>query len=211
MKTYLLNKLYPKAIDGLPLLGTPQDVAHPYRGRPGPVRQRAERMIRPHIALAGTTGFVTGLGGWLTMPITIPADLAGVALLQLHLAASCAVLDGRDLSLNATRDDVVACLLKTDEGENSEEEEAANRVSVKLAERGLRLLTKKSLEWGASAAGRRMGGRIARGVPFLGGAIGAVSDTYNTRLVAGHTLDAFFPSPDGHADSMNGSSDRAAA
>ena len=196
MKTFLLNKLYPKAVEGIPVLGSPESHADPYLRRSGTLRKRAEQMTRPHIALAGTTGFVTGLGGWLTLPITLPADLAGVALLQLHMAASCAALDGYDLSLNATRDEVVACLLKTDAGENSEEEEAANRVSVKLAERGLRLLTRKSIEWGAEIAGRRMGGRIARGIPFLGGAIGAVSDAYNTRLVAGHTLDTFFPHPD---------------
>ncbi|NNF56954.1 MAG: EcsC family protein [Rhodothermaceae bacterium] len=195
MKTYILNQLYPKAIEGLPTLGTPGETAAPYRRRRGPLRDRAERMTQRHIALAGGTGFVTGLGGWLTMPITLPADLAGVALLQLHMAASCAVLAGHaDLTDEATRDTVVACLLKTNAHINTEEEEAVSRVGVKLAERGVRFLVKQTGTWIASTAGKRLiARRFARGIPLVGGVIGATSDAYNTRIVAGHTLDTFFP------------------
>ena len=193
MKTFILHQLYPKAVSGLPLLGTPEETAAPWREKRGTPRARAEQMARRHIALAGTTGFVTGLGGFLTMPITVPADLAGVALLQLHMAASCAALAGRDLHAKATRDEVVECLLKTDEGENTEEEEAANRVGVKVAERGLRYFIGKAVSWSAKQAGERLiARRFARGVPLVGGAIGAVSDAYITRLVAGHALDTFF-------------------
>ncbi|MCH7639364.1 MAG: hypothetical protein IH855_07875, partial [Bacteroidetes bacterium] len=96
MTSFLLNQLYPKAVAGLPLLDTPEKLAASYL-RHGASRARAEAMIGRHIALSGLTGFVTGLGGWLSMPVTLPANLAGVALLQLHMAASCAVLAGRDL------------------------------------------------------------------------------------------------------------------
>ena len=195
MKTFILHQLYPKAIEGLPTLGTPGATAAPYLRRRGSLRTRAERLTQRHIALAGGTGFVTGLGGWLTMPVTLPADLAGVALLQLHMAASCAVLAGHDdLTDEATRDTIVECLLKTDVDANTEEEEAVNRVGVKLAERGIRFLVKQTGTWIASTAGKRlMAQRFARGIPLVGGAIGAVSDVYNTRVVAGHTLDTFFP------------------
>lgn len=196
MTSFLLKQLYPKAIDGLPLLGTPDKHAALFSNRSS-TREQANLMIAPHIALAGATGFVTGLGGWLTMPVTVPADLAGVALLQLHMAASCAVLAEKDLSDPVTKEMIVSCLLKRDEGEpNTEKEETINRVTVKVAERGIRSLAKTAIVWGASAAGRRIGGRIARGVPFLGGAIGAVSDSYNTRMVAKHTLGTFFPTPE---------------
>ena len=185
--------MYPKAVSGLPLVDTPEKLAAPYLRR-GASRAHAEAMIGQHIALSGLTGFVTGLGGWLSMPVTLPANLAGVALLQLHMAASCAVLAGRDLNDSDTRSEVVECLLKTREGEpNTEQEETLSRVTVKLAEKGVRSITKASFLWSAAAAGRRIGGRIARGVPFLGGAIGAISDAYNTRVVAHHTLDTYFP------------------
>lgn len=194
MKTFFLTQLYPRALDGLPLLGTPEATAAPWRQRRGARRARAEQMISPHLLLAGTTGFVTGLGGFLTMPIAVPADLAGVALLQLHMAASCAALAGRDLHTKATRAEVVECLLKTDVGENTVEEETANRVGVKLAEKGLRFFIGKAVTWSAKQAGERlMARRFARGIPLVGGAIGAVSDAYITRVVAGHTLDTFFP------------------
>ena len=31
MKTYILNQLYPRAVDGLPGLGTPAEAAAPYQ------------------------------------------------------------------------------------------------------------------------------------------------------------------------------------
>ena len=197
MTSFLLNQLYPKAIEGIPVLGTPEKHAASHKKR-GTTREQANLMVAPHIALAGMTGFVTGLGGWITAPVTVPADLAGVALLQLHMAASCAVFTGKDLNDPDTKKQVVECLLMRDEGDpNTEKEETINRVTVKIAERGIRSIAKASILWGASAAGRRIGGRIARGVPFLGGAIGAVSDSYNTRVVARHTLDTFFPEQNG--------------
>ncbi len=192
MTSFILNQLYPKAVDGLPLLDTPEKLAAPYIRR-GASRAHADTMIGRHIALAGGTGFVTGLGGWITMPVTLPADLAGVALLQLHMAASCAVLAGHDLQDAETKSAVVECLLMTDGDPNSEREETLSRATVKLAEKGVRSIVKASVIRMAAAAGRRIGGRIARGVPLLGGAIGAISDAYNTRIVARHTLDTFFP------------------
>jgi len=196
MTSFLLNQLYPKAVSGLPLVDTPEKLAAPYLRR-GASRAHAEAMIGQHIALSGLTGFVTGLGGWLSMPVTLPANLAGVALLQLHMAASCAVLAGRDLNDSDTRTEVVECLLKTRKGEpNTEQEETLSRATVKLAEKGVRSIAKASFLWSAAAAGRRIGGRIARGVPFLGGVIGAISDAYNTRIVARHTLDTYFPRND---------------
>lgn len=192
MTSFLLNQLYPKAVAGLPLLDTPDKLASLYIRR-GASRVRAEAMIGRHIALAGITGFATGLGGWITMPVTVPADLAGVALLQIHMAASCAVLAGHDLEDPEMKATVIGCLLSTDGDPNTEQQETLSRVTVKLAEKGARSIAKTSFLWGAAAAGRRIGGRIARGVPFLGGAIGAVSDAYNTRVVAYHTLDTFFP------------------
>jgi hypothetical protein len=194
-------------VDGLPLLGTPEETAAAWRAQRGARRTRAEQMIRRHVALAGTTGFVTGLGGWLTTPVTVPADLAGVALIQLHLAASCAALAGRDVRASATREEVIECLLKTDQGENTEGEEATSRVGVKLAERGLKFFIGQAFSWTAKQAGERLlARRFARGIPLVGGALGAVSDAYLTRVVAQYALDTFFPLP-GDDDGLRPSGD----
>ncbi|HYE95686.1 MAG TPA: hypothetical protein VD962_05720 [Rubricoccaceae bacterium] len=187
LQSFVYHRLYPRAVAGLPVLGTPEAMAAPFRHGDDPLRARAEEMIRAHLTAAASTGFASGLGGWITIPITLPANLVGVALIQLHLAASCAALAGRDLNDSATREAVVRCLLLTDEGdERSAAAETEQRVGVKLAERGLRWGAWKGLKW----AGTR---RLARYIPLAGGVVGAASDSYLTSVVARHTLDTFFP------------------
>ena len=190
IRTFLLNQLYPRAIGGLPVLGTPAERAAEAARLPGPDRARARQMVRAHVAAASSAGFVGGLGGWITLPVTLPANVVGVALVQLHMAASCAALAGRDLKARATREEVIACLFRTDEGvETSEEAETEQRVLVKVAERGLRFVTGRALRAAAGRVTRRAG----RVVPFFGGFVGAASDAYLTRKVAQHSVDFFFP------------------
>ena len=58
---------------------------------------RAASLIPYECAKAAAGGFITGLGGILTMPITIPADLLGNWLLQGRLVATIAIIYGHDV------------------------------------------------------------------------------------------------------------------
>ncbi|MEM9997338.1 MAG: EcsC family protein [Bacteroidota bacterium] len=200
MKSFLLNTLYPRALDGLPVLGTPEAFAAPYAAKTGPKRHRAEQMVRAHLGAASATGFVSGLGGWLTLPITIPANLAGVALVQLHMTASVAHLGGHNLQDPKTQERVVGCLIgdPDDETEREATDEAVDRFGVKFAEKGLQFVATQSWRLAKFATERR----LARRIPIVGGVIGGLSDLYNTHLVARCALDAFIESgglPAGHA------------
>lgn len=185
MKSYLLRPLYDRVIQGLPALGTPDDVARRFRGS-ATREEAADRIVTLYTGLGGSAGFAFGLPGWLLMPITLPANLTTVAALQLHLSAAIARLADRDLADPATRDECIRCLLDRMDhsGENSEEEEVTSRTGVKLAERGVRFVAEKAT---------RLAGRAARSVvlrktgakrlPFIGGVLGAGSDGIVTRHV----------------------------
>lgn len=59
--------------------------------------ERAIRdVIEQHVRLAGVQGFVTNVGGVVTMPVTVPANMAGIAVLHLRMAATIAHLRGHD-------------------------------------------------------------------------------------------------------------------
>jgi hypothetical protein len=186
MKATLLKPLYTKAVKGLPLLGTPADVARRFREEHAPLETASDRLVTHYARLGGSVGFVGGLPGFLLMPVTLPANIAGVALLQLHMTAALAVMGGHDVHHPATRDRCIGCLLeKLDEsGENSEEEEVASRTGIKLVERGVRLLAAQAAKAAGRAARnvllRRVGGRW---LPLVGGALGAGTDMYMTRHV----------------------------
>ena len=202
MRQFLLQQLYPLALRGLPGLGTPEAFAAPLRPGAGTLREQAERLTRRHVALGSAAGFLSGLGGWLTLPVVLPANLAGVALVQLHMAASVAALAGRDPRQPHVREEVIRCLIGDapavvpDAGAaRTAEEETLDRVGLKLAERGLNLLVTGAVWAGKAAAGSLVKRRLLRGIPLVGGVLGAVSDGYITSAVAEAAIEAFVEAP----------------
>lgn len=174
IKARLLKLLYGRIIKGMPGVGTPEEVAARFEGKADSLEQAGQKVVHYYTGLGSATGFVFGLPGYLFMPITVPANVIGVAALQLHMTAAVAVLAGRDLNDSSTRDACVECLLKEKDGRGrkNEEEEAATRTGVKLAERGVRFLSERAV----SRVGRRR-------LPILGGVLGASSDAFVTRNI----------------------------
>ena len=55
------------------------------------------KMITYQTSKARISGFVTGFGGILTMPVTIPANITSVILVQMRMIATIAYMRGYDL------------------------------------------------------------------------------------------------------------------
>lgn len=214
VRQFLLGRLYPTVLDGLPGLGTPMALAADVRQAGGSVEEQADRLVRRHIALSASAGFLSGLGGWLTLPVVLPANVAGVAALQLHMAASVAALAGHDPRQAGIRERVFGCLVGAGPADPARdaEQETLDRFGLKLAERGLNLVVSSTVgaaKWGAKkVVSGQIKRRVLRGIPLLGGFIGAASDGYVTSKVAQSARDEFiggipeaarssFPTPGG--------------
>ncbi|HLA63177.1 MAG TPA: EcsC family protein [Rhodothermales bacterium] len=210
MRSFVLDRLYPRALDGLPGLGTPAEFADGFRNGAGTLRERAEALTRRHVALSGAAGFLSGLGGFLLMPVTLPTNIAAVALVQLHMAASLAALAGEDPADPAVRERVLACLIGEAPPETAKTtgEETLDRFGLKLAERGLNALVTAGVGivgWATrQVATGYVKRRFLRGIPLVGGVIGAVSDGYVTNNVATAALDRFLPVADDDDDDRGG-------
>ncbi|MEL6616555.1 MAG: EcsC family protein [Bacteroidota bacterium] len=200
IRQFVFDRLYPRALDGLPGLGTPAQFAARFDDEAYSPRERGEQLVKAHIALSSATGFASGLGGWLTLPITLPANVGGVALLQLHMAASVACLAGKDPEDDLTRARILECLIgaspdPADGPVRDAEQETLDRVGLKLAEKGLNVAISaaaSAAKWGAKQAATSVARRrLLRGVPLVGGIIGALSDGFTTRQVARNALDTF--------------------
>ncbi|MGB3545271.1 EcsC family protein [Rubrivirga sp.] len=198
VRRFVLDRLYPSVLTGVPGLGTPRERAAEARQGGGTLDEQADRLIRRHLALSASAGFLSGLGGWITLPVVLPANMAAVASVQLHMGASMAALAGHDPASPATRDRVLRCLVGSGPADPARdaEQETLDRVGLKLAERGVNLVvssTVGAIKWGAkSVAKRQMSKRLLRGIPLLGGFIGAASDGYVTAKVAEAARDEFF-------------------
>lgn len=151
------------------------------------LRSNAEidRRIAYYCTLAGTAGFVTNVGGALTLPITLPANLLSVAALQLRLIAEIASARGYDLHGPEVRTFALACL--TGNAALDILKEAGVRVGQKAVGQiagaviakinqavGSRLLTKGGTQGVIN---------LTKFVPVVGGLVGGTVDALSTRAV----------------------------
>ncbi|MDO9379881.1 MAG: EcsC family protein [Nocardioidaceae bacterium] len=177
-----------RAIDGVgPVKAAAESADHKRTLAGGDVEKAVKDLISMHVKLAGAQGFVTNLGGLATMAVTIPANIAGVAVLQCHLAAGIAHLRGYDLEDPRVRNAILACLL----GEDTVDELVKKR---KLPAPPMALATSPvhdpaldeqvagavTTELVGKVGGRRMATFVGRRIPLLGGGVGAASDAMST-------------------------------
>lgn len=153
----------------------------------GDVEDTIRSLMRRQSALAGVQGFVTNLGGLATYAATIPANVAGVMLVQCHLVASIAHLRGYDLEDPRVRNAIMAILL----GESQVKGLVKKK---KLPSRPMALATSPThspelddmlggevvTEAIARAAGKRAVTFVARKIPILGGGVAASNDAMAT-------------------------------
>ena len=201
MRRSVLRQLYDEALDGLPALGTPEAAAGRQRTGTLPRREAAEALVRRYVLLSGATGFACGLPGYLTMPVTIPSNLAGVALLQLHLCAALAVLAGRDPHSGDVRRRCIACVLDApspSEASDNEPSGVSQREREEETEGLWRRLAGKLGERGVRFASEQVASVLSKGtrsLPLLGGAVGGIADARSTQAVGQRARRAFLDRP----------------
>jgi len=74
-----------------------EDLAQVYNTQNQDVDEAVDRLINWQVAKAGTAGFLTGVGGMLTLPVAIPANLVGVLYIQIRMIGAIAHLRGYDV------------------------------------------------------------------------------------------------------------------
>jgi hypothetical protein len=189
-----IRNILERAIDGVgPIPGAAAAGDSAVRKAGGNADSAIEAMITRHIRLAGAQGFLTNVGGLLTMPVAMPANLAAVTLIQCHLAAAILHVRGYDLTSAGVRDAVLVCLLDPD-ARRSLAKEAHRNVSPAVLAAATADPTVDRLIGRAVAAslltgigGKRLAGFAARRVPVLGGAIGGAGDAWATRRIGRET------------------------
>ena len=104
-----------RAIDGVgPLRGAVRAADAKLVEADGDVEAAIKSLIASHSRMAGVQGFVTNVGGLVTLAVSIPANITGLTLLQCHLVAGIAHLRGYDLSDPRVRNAVLVCMLGED-------------------------------------------------------------------------------------------------
>lgn len=197
----LVNFLLHRGIGGFGPFKSAEDSAREaLKGRTS--EEAVKALIRSHCLAAGGQGFVTGLGGLIAMPVTLPANIGAAYLVQAHLAASIARVYGWDEHSEEVRTAILLCLA------GHAGTEMLKRVGIPVGKRYAATLLGRLPGAASRGINRRIGMALlakqgarrapvtlGRAVPLVGGIVGGGVDLAATRAV-GHFADRFFrPQP----------------
>ncbi|GAA1408329.1 SIR2 family NAD-dependent protein deacylase [Oerskovia paurometabola] len=158
-----------------------------------------KRLVIESTQAAGANGFVTGLGGLVAMPVTIPANMAGALIINARLAGAIAYLRGYDLhdphiltmvtlvSAGSTAQQVLSAFGAKVGQQFAMEAIKAIPMSV------LRQVNKKAGFFLVAKYGtQRAAITLAKVLPIVGGVVGGAVDATLTQLIA-RTAKSLFP------------------
>ncbi len=180
-----------RAIDGVGPFPPAAAAADKQLADAGGNRKKAVRaIIDNHVRYAGASGLVTNLGGLVTMTVTVPANLTGIALIQFRMVAAVAHLHGYDLTDARVRNAVLVCVLG-EESVNSllkAKQIPAPPMAIATApvhDPALDAVVSAEVARGlvARVTGRRLASTVSRRVPGLGGVVGMGADGWATYKV----------------------------
>jgi uncharacterized protein (DUF697 family) len=144
-------------------------------------------LIEHHVRYAGAQGFLTNLGGLVTMTVTVPTNITGLALIQCRMVAAIAHLRGYDLTDRRVRNAILTCLLGEERILQLIGRKKLPGTPMAIATAPVPDPTLDKLVTGEVAAelvgrvaGKRLASVVGRRVPVVGGVVGAGADGYAT-------------------------------
>lgn len=105
-----LSLSYDKALSGIAGMKGAEALAAEYMATGDDLEKQVDMLIRNQVIKCGASGFLTSLGGAITLPVALPANVLGVLYMQLQMIAAIAHMGGYDLQSDRVRTLVIACL-----------------------------------------------------------------------------------------------------
>lgn len=106
----VLDWAYDKAINGISGTESVFELANSYLSYDGTLSEKVDELIKWQKAKCFTSGFITGLGGIITLPVAIPANISSVLYVQIRMIATIAYMGGYDVKDDRVKTMVFACL-----------------------------------------------------------------------------------------------------
>lgn len=199
----VLDTIYKSALDGVPKVSRSVDeMVADYMDKAKSPDEAAKALAKCQVMKCGTSGFVTGLGGLITLPVVIPANIGSVMYVQMRMIACIAKMGGYDVTSDQVQTMVYMCLTGTTAsdlvkmglikaGQKSLEaafKKIPGAALVKINQKiGFRLLTKFG-EKGVINLGKM--------IPLVGGVIGGGMDVASTSIIAKNAIRMFIEGED---------------
>ena len=195
----ILDSCYEKCLNGIPKVSpSVEEMANDYLKKYKTKEEACKAMIRNQITKCATSGFITGFGGFITMPVTLPANITSVIYVQMRMIACTSYMAGFDLDSDQTQTLVYACLAGV--AVNNVIKQAGIKFGVKFAN-GLikkipgKVLTKINQKVGfrfVTKFGTKGVINLGKLIPGVGAVIGGGLDLVETKIIAKRSYKWFF-------------------
>lgn len=198
-----LKSLYSMASKGVEIPGlfkvggTVQDLAQDYLKKHFYPLEAAKSFKKYQILKCGTSGFLTGLGGVITLPVAIPANIASVLYVQIRTVQAIAIMGGFDIHSDQVQSLVFACLT------GSAMADVLKQAGVQFGVKFANAMIKQIPGTVVKAINAKVGFRLVtiageKGVvnlvklaPLFGGFIGGGIDIASTKIIADNAIKLF--------------------
>lgn len=193
----VLEWSYEKAINGVAGLDSASELAQSYMQSDKSRSDQANSLIRWQNTKAGTSGFLSGLGGILTMPVTIPANVASVIFVQMRMIAAIAHIGGHDIRDDRVKALVYACL--TGNAAKDILKDIGIVAGTKFTTSAIKKISGETIKIINQKVGFRLVTKfgekgvinLGKVVPLVGGIIGATFDSVATNTIGNIARDTF--------------------
>jgi hypothetical protein len=194
----LIHVLLNVGLDGAGPLRSATEVADRARRTTGTTEAAVGKVARGHVARGGVGGFVTGVGGFVTMPVALPVNVVEFYVQATRMVGAIATLRGYDVREPHVRTAVLLTLV----GSHADDVLAkagmatgGGRVVSLAAKRlpptALPMLNKAIGFRLVRGVGERAFARLGRGVPVVGGLVGGGIDVWMMKKIADHAMEQF--------------------
>ena len=187
----LLDSCYEKCLNGVSMVSpSVEDMADDYLNKYPTKEEACKAMLNNQIVNCTTSGFVTGFGGFIVMPIAIPANISSVIYVQMRMIACTAYMAGYELNSDQTQTFVYACLAGV--ALNNALKQAGIKVGIKLANGVIKKIPGKVLTKINQKVGFRFITKfgttgvvnLGKMIPGVGAIVGGGFDLAETKIIA---------------------------
>lgn len=166
----------------------------------GNAKKAVRELVDHHIRLAGASGFVTNIGGLVTMAVTVPVNLTGIALIQCRMVAAVAHVRGYDLDDPRVHNAILVTVLGEDSVNALVKKKRLPAPPMALATAPVHdpaidaiVSTEVARDLITRVTGRRLASTVGRRVPGLGGVVGMSADGWATYKIGSYAERELLP------------------
>jgi hypothetical protein len=153
----------------------------------GDVDRAVHEVIENHVRYAAAQGFVTNLGGLVTVALTIPTNITGLALIQCRMIAGIAHLRGYDLDDPRVRNAILTCMIGEDVVDALVRKRKLPAPPMAMATAPMHdpeldkiISAEVASELVTRVASKRLATTVGKKIPIAGGFIGLGADAFLT-------------------------------